>query len=39
MIVQRLLVDLIPVLADLAQKRPEFAGQLAMKFRCPGKPL
>lgn len=38
MIVQRLVIDLIPVLADLAQNRPEFAGQLAMEFGRVGKP-
>ena len=38
-IVQRFLIDLIPVLTDFPQKRPQFAGQLAMEFGCGGKPL
>ena len=39
MIVQCFLIDLIPVLADLPQKRPEFGSQMAMKFGCISKPL
>lgn len=38
-IVQRFLIDLIPVLTDFPQQRPQFAGQLAMEFGCSGKPL